>query len=124
LETVENERCQLALRLEAVLRECDKEKAYREQTLDRVMSANAKLMEERDRSAAEVVRLSQLYSKAVGQLKADSDLLTTTSASISNVDGLDIETLQEQLAEVDAQLECRDQENESLKNRIRRLAVA
>lgn len=123
LETVENERCQLALRLEAILRECDKEKAYREQTLDRVMSANAKLMEERDRSAAEVVRVSQLYSNAVGQLKADSDLLMTVG-SISSADGLDVATLQEQLAELDAQLEQRDQENESLKNRIRRLAVA
>lgn len=123
LDTVENERCQLALRLEAILRECDKEKAYREQTLDRVMSANAKLMEERDRSAAEVVRVSQLYSNAVGQLKADSDLLATVGF-ISSADGLDVATLQEQLAQVDAQLEHREQENESLKNRIRRLAVA
>merc|ERR1719277_959054 len=76
------ERAQLSVRAETLLREMEREKAYHEQSLERVVQANARLMEERDRSAQEVDRLGRLYAETAGQLRdaAELDTAATTDA--------------------------------------------
>merc|ERR1719277_2556339 len=76
------ERVQLSMRAETLLREMEREKAYHEQSLERVMQANARLMEEKDRAAREVERIGRLYTETARQLQgtAELDLTITTAA--------------------------------------------
>jgi len=129
LETVSEERNRLSSRLEGVLNSAEKEKAYHEQTVERLMSANAKLMEEKDRAAKEVERLSRLYAESVKQLQGG---LNETNASgvfrmdsaAGAADPAEVARVRAQLEELDSAIRRKDQENDSLKNRIRKLAVA
>ncbi|CAE8589584.1 unnamed protein product, partial [Polarella glacialis] len=131
LDSVLEERSRLAHRLESVLRDAEKEKAYHEQSVERVMTANGRLMEERDRTAKEVERLSRLYAESVNQLQGDlnqtnmtSGIFRTDSGSSPLADPAVVAKVQGQLAEVEEAIRSKEQENESLKNRIRKLAVA
>jgi len=164
VDAVGAERSELSCRLESLLNDFEKEKAYHEQSVERLMKVNGKLMEEKDRASREVMRLGQLYSEAVQQLK---DLGTTTaevavpekafgatgssSSSSYHVAAAaaaerspfavsrhrpeddedndkdlqqEIEQARAELRELDEKISKRDQENESLKSRIRKLAVA
>eukprot|EP00927_Polykrikos_kofoidii_P056535 TRINITY_DN50634_c0_g1_i1.p1 TRINITY_DN50634_c0_g1~~TRINITY_DN50634_c0_g1_i1.p1 ORF type:complete len:678 (+),score=137.54 TRINITY_DN50634_c0_g1_i1:139-2172(+) len=140
---VNEERNRFAKRLESVLGDAEKEKAYHEQSLERVMTANARLMEEKDRATKEVQRLSQLYAESVKQLqsigKGGADGLTTTSGLFrcesltatyaggvggNGVDPEELARVQAQMATIDEALQKKEQENDSLKTRIRKLAVS
>eukprot|EP00929_Paragymnodinium_shiwhaense_P027531 TRINITY_DN1613_c0_g2_i1.p1 TRINITY_DN1613_c0_g2~~TRINITY_DN1613_c0_g2_i1.p1 ORF type:complete len:670 (-),score=214.25 TRINITY_DN1613_c0_g2_i1:83-2092(-) len=133
LQNATDERSRLSSRLEIVLREAEKEKAYHEQSLERVMSANARLLEERDRAAKEVQRISELYAESVRQVGIGgynrnvddtSPSLLTTAGSGAFADAEELVRLRAQLAESDELLLKKDQENEALKMRIRKLAVS
>jgi len=134
VDMLSDERTRLANRLEAVLNEAEKEKAYHEQSVERIMKANAKLMEERDRAARECQRLSQLYADSVKQLQQEDSLMTTSASGVYKsqgaydaggaVDKDEVRRVRLELASIDESLRKRDQENESLKSRIRKLAVA
>mmetsp|Transcript_120904 Transcript_120904/g.341923 ORF Transcript_120904/g.341923 Transcript_120904/m.341923 type:complete len:662 (-) Transcript_120904:159-2144(-) len=136
LHVVSEERSRLSARLEGLLREVEKEKAYHEQSLERVMTANARLLEEKDRAAKEVQRLSQLYAESVQQLQGHSrmDSLSHTQSGLFNTDSLsntrngsanaaEFARLHTQVAKADEALKKKEQENEALKQRIRKLAV-
>jgi len=131
------ERAQLGVRAEALLREMEREKAYHEQSLERVVQANARLMEERDRAAQEVDRLGRLYAETARQLREVAELDTTAAAdagALADFGGAEggappvseeqLCALRAKVAETEQIIERKDKENESLKNRIRKLAVA
>eukprot|EP00933_Yihiella_yeosuensis_P037084 TRINITY_DN30934_c0_g1_i1.p1 TRINITY_DN30934_c0_g1~~TRINITY_DN30934_c0_g1_i1.p1 ORF type:complete len:668 (+),score=143.50 TRINITY_DN30934_c0_g1_i1:86-2089(+) len=133
LELVSEERSRLASRLESALRDAEKEKAYHEQSVERVMTANGRLMEERDRATKEVERLSRLYADSVSQMQAELNQTNASSSGLYRIhsvggsppaDPAEIARVRQQLAEVDESTRRKEQENESLKNRIRKLAVA
>jgi len=138
LRAAEEERGRLAGRLEAALRDAEREKAYHEQSLERAAAANARLMEERDRAGAEVRRLSRLYAESVEQLRGEADPLGTTTATLGSPAAAagagvgpgegaapeELGGLRARLAQATAALSRQESENESLKNRIRKLAVA
>jgi len=132
LTNVEEERNRLSMRLEGLLREVEKEKAYHEQSLERVMTANARLLEERDRTAREVQRISQLYAESVNDMQSEVNQTNQTGVLRSErgvaepalVSEEEFARLRSQMAQADEDLKRKDQENESLKNRIRKLAVA
>mmetsp|Transcript_43042 Transcript_43042/g.111985 ORF Transcript_43042/g.111985 Transcript_43042/m.111985 type:complete len:231 (+) Transcript_43042:1-693(+) len=131
LETATLERNQAAARLEDTLREQEKEKAYHEQSLERFSQANSRLMEERDRAAREVRRIAQLYSQSVGQMPGDLD---TTAAhpglpsapgwAAGAVDAEELRGLRQRVERGAEAVRQKEQENESLKHRIRKLAAA
>lgn len=127
LEDVSEERNRLAMRMEGLLREVEKEKTYHEQSLERVMTANARLLEEKDKAAKEVQRLSQLYSESVQQLQNTSSSGVFRADSITSSSGFvdpdELGRVRAQIAQIDEALQRKEQENESLKNRIRKLAV-
>merc|ERR1712178_605944 len=79
LDLLVEDRNRLHMRLETLLREVEKEKGYHEQSLERVMNANARLIEEKDCVANEVKRLSQLYAESVHELQSKSDSSCGTS---------------------------------------------
>lgn len=133
LDAATEERNRLASRLENVLRDAEKEKAYHEQSVERVMAANGRLMEEKDRVAREVERLQRLYSDSVNQLQGDIN--QTNSSGVFRMDSAvsfggapvdkeELASLRRRLAETEEAIRKKEQENESLKNRIRKLAVA
>lgn len=137
LVTVQEERSRLSMRLEGLLREVEKEKAYHEQSLERLMNANARLMEEKDKAANEVQRISQLYSESVQNLQqTQSGVFRGTSLECTGraesmagdpadlVDMEELGNLRAQVMQVDEALKRKEHENDSLKNRIRKLAVA
>merc|ERR1719436_2087903 len=105
----------LSIQIENVLRDQEKEKVYHEQQLERVATANARLMEERDRAAREAQRVSQMYSDAVAQLRrasgqpGQSDLFATDPEEVSGV--------QAELAQTEESLRRKAEENESLRTR-------
>mmetsp|Transcript_118293 Transcript_118293/g.230102 ORF Transcript_118293/g.230102 Transcript_118293/m.230102 type:complete len:656 (-) Transcript_118293:82-2049(-) len=132
LNNIAEERSRLGARLELALREAEKDKAYHEQSLERVTAANARIMEERDRAAWEVRRISRLYSDSVSQFNGadEEDILSRTHGGPAGVsskiaaDQEELTRLQATLSEVSEAVKRKEQENESLKNRIRKLAVA
>lgn len=130
LENVSQERQRLAHRLDGVLNNAEKEKAYHEQSVERVMTANARLMEERDRLAKEVERLSQMYAESVKQLQGGlsdtqaSGLFRTESGAGTQVDPAEVARIRSELDAIAKATQAKEQENDSLKNRIRKLAVA
>merc|ERR1712087_160744 len=119
----------------SALSEAEKEKAYHEQSLERVVTANARLMEEKDRAAREVQRLSKLYTESMNQMQNNSGPFgsgvnepgmeaSATSGGNDDVDQGELARMQAQMKKTDEALAKKEQENESLKNRIRKLAVA
>merc|ERR1712048_1221512 len=65
ITNIGEERSRLNMQLEAVHKELEKEKSYHESSVERLMAANGKLMEEKQRAEKEVQRLSQLYAESV-----------------------------------------------------------
>merc|ERR1712136_394301 len=127
LAKVQDEKSRCAVRVESVSKDVEKEKAYHEQSLERVMVANARLMEEKDRAEREVCRVSQLYAQSVQQLQeAECDVRDDAPADAASLEAEDEEMrqLKEQLNQLDEDIKRKDQENDNLKIRIRKLAVA
>merc|ERR1712050_710169 len=67
---VVDDRNRLTVRVEALERDREKQKAHRESALERVMNANARLLEERDRLEKEKARVSDLYQRTMGAMGA------------------------------------------------------
>lgn len=126
LQTVTDERNRLANRLESTLNILEKEKAYHEQSVERVTSANSKLMEEKDRIAKEVERLSKLYTESVNQLQSGetNGSVFRSDSEANPVDPAELAHLKLQAEELEAMILEKEEENEALKTRIRKLAVA
>eukprot|EP00927_Polykrikos_kofoidii_P042180 TRINITY_DN36034_c0_g1_i1.p1 TRINITY_DN36034_c0_g1~~TRINITY_DN36034_c0_g1_i1.p1 ORF type:complete len:714 (+),score=146.87 TRINITY_DN36034_c0_g1_i1:288-2429(+) len=134
LTTVQQEKVQMSARLGNVVREVEREKVYHEQQINRVMSANARLLEERDRAAAEVQRLSKVYAECIGQLRNDGHVVDESEnvvvplrcaagKTICDVDPGEVQKLRQQLASVETALQQRERENETLRVRLRKLAA-
>mmetsp|Transcript_34577 Transcript_34577/g.98355 ORF Transcript_34577/g.98355 Transcript_34577/m.98355 type:complete len:665 (+) Transcript_34577:77-2071(+) len=128
IDIVGEERSRLSMRLEALLNDAGKEKAYHEQSVERLMTANARLLEEKDRAARDVQRLSQLYADSVQQFQDGATMATAYGSEAAHhgdcTEEDDLRALRLDLATLEEALGRREQENESLKNRIRKLAVA
>lgn len=126
LQSISEERNRLAARMDSALNVAEKEKAYHEQSVERVTTANARLMEERDRISKEVERLSSLYAESVRQLQAS--LADAQSGKFESdagqTDPAEVALLRSEAEDLDAMLRERDEENDALKTRIRKLAVS
>jgi len=126
LQSISEERNRLAARMDSALNVAEKEKAYHEQSVERVTTANARLMEERDRISKEVERLSSLYGESVRQLQAS--LADAQSGKFESgagqTDPAEMALLRSEAEDLDAMLREREEENDALKTRIRKLAVS
>mmetsp|Transcript_93318 Transcript_93318/g.273175 ORF Transcript_93318/g.273175 Transcript_93318/m.273175 type:complete len:635 (+) Transcript_93318:95-1999(+) len=115
---VVDERNRLAVRVEAMDRDREKQKQQRESALERVMNANARLLEERDRLDKEKARVSELYRSTISALGAQAG-----GGASPGGDASMLEVLRAELAEKQALLAKREQEGESLRVRLRKLAM-
>merc|ERR1719421_2000846 len=73
IDSIAEERSRLNMRMEAVHKELEKEKSYHESSVERLMAANGKLLEEKQRAEKEVQRLSQLYAESVRNVQQGSN---------------------------------------------------
>jgi hypothetical protein len=123
-----DERNRLAVRVEAMDRDREKQKQQRETALERVMNANARLLEERDRLEKEKARVSELYQRTMGAMGAvhqapvGNAAAAVAMASPGN-DQATLEALRKDLADKTELLSRRDAEGESLRGRLRKLAM-
>lgn len=124
-----DERMRLAARLEHCLRDQEKEKVYHEQQVERLMQANARLHEEKDRTARDLQRLSKMYAESVAQLQSaggsagpdfGADAAEQLGSARANPE--EVVRIREELAQVDSAVRAKESENESLRTRIRKLA--
>jgi len=135
LEKVTEERSILSMRLEQAMREAEEDKVRHDQQVERVVAANARLLEERDRGAMELQRVSQVYAALTQQLQTDAadpgdwapdvaddaQALPGAQGSIGDLatssGSEDLSALRERIASVDAALQQATSEIESLKRR-------
>merc|ERR1712048_912666 len=121
-----DERNRLAVRVEHLDRDREKQKTQRESALERVMNANARLLEERDRLEKEKARVAQLYQQTMGAMGAVAKPPTGSSGGYpsDSASTADLEALKLELAQKKELLAKREQEGESLRSRLRKLATA
>lgn len=122
---VVEERNRLAARVDALDRDREKQKQQKESALERLVNANAHLLEERDRLEREKARISELYQRTMGAMGA----LPGASAApggddAARCDPAAFEALTAELAEKRRLLAEREREGESLRQRLRKLAMA
>lgn len=123
------ERNRLALRVDQLDRDREKQKQQRESALENVVNANARLLKERDNLEKEKARISELYQRTVDALGAVSQAASAGGAGSSagggeaRCDQAMLEALRAELAEKVEQLSKREQEGESLRARLRKLAM-
>ncbi|CAD7975324.1 unnamed protein product [Amoebophrya sp. A25] len=103
------ERNRLARRVDQLCEDAEKSKTTQDQSLERVMTSNARLLEEKDRLHREVDRVSRLYAEAVDSF--------STSAGDSGRERANAEVVQK-----DEKIRQLELENQQLKARIRKLA--
>mmetsp|Transcript_59811 Transcript_59811/g.165407 ORF Transcript_59811/g.165407 Transcript_59811/m.165407 type:complete len:645 (-) Transcript_59811:92-2026(-) len=125
---VVDERNRLAVRVEAMDRDREKQKQQRESALERVMNANARLLEERDRLEKEKARVSELYQSTMGAMGAVAEQGARPAGTMGQTantggDAAVLEVLQAELLQKQALLAKREQEGESLRARLRKLAM-
>lgn len=125
---VVDERNRIAVKVEALDRDREKQKQGRESALERVMNANARLLEERDRLDKEKARVSDLYQKAMGAMGAVATPQVANSgggypAAGGENDAATTQALQAELTQKTELLAKREQEGESLRARLRKLAM-
>jgi len=113
-----DDRNRIASRVDALDREREGHKAQREQALERVMNANARLLEERDRLEKEKARVSDLYQSAMGAMGAAPKAAGAPAGPAAS-----LEALRAELAQKTDLLQKREQEGESLRSRLRKLAM-
>lgn len=121
---VVDDRNRMAVRVEALERDREKQKHGRESALERVMAANARLLEERDRLEKERTRISELYQRsmsAMGVQQADAASAGASGAEVG--DQASLEALRQELSQKTFLLGKREQEGESLRARLRKLAM-
>ncbi|CAD7945662.1 unnamed protein product [Amoebophrya sp. A120] len=117
---LQEERNRLAQRVEQLTQDAEKAKTSQDQGMERVMTSNARLLEEKDRLQREVERVSRLYADAVNHAAA-------TSAGMGGYGSSDelqqqVRTLQVDSLKKDEKIRVLESENASLKTRIRKLA--
>mmetsp|Transcript_57629 Transcript_57629/g.146270 ORF Transcript_57629/g.146270 Transcript_57629/m.146270 type:complete len:645 (+) Transcript_57629:126-2060(+) len=121
---VVEERNRLAARVDALDREREKQKQQRESALERVMNANARLLEERDKLEKEKARVSALYQSTMGAMGAVPQAGSAAgSGGEERCDQASLEVLKAELAQKTETLQKREQEGESLRARLRKLAM-
>jgi len=126
---VVDERNRLSVRVEALDRDREKQKQHRESALERVMNANARLLEERDRLHKEKARVSSLYQSTMNAMGAGPDAARAAKAAASSargegtVNAATLEAMKAELAQKSDLLAKREQEGESLRMRLRKLAM-
>jgi len=122
---VVDERNRVSVRVEAFDRDREKSKQQREADLERVMNANARLLEERDRLEKEKARVSDLYQRAMGAMGAVTPAVAKSGGGYPQEEedgGQSIQALQAELQQKTELLSKREQEGESLRARLRKLA--
>eukprot|EP00927_Polykrikos_kofoidii_P079259 TRINITY_DN76044_c0_g1_i1.p1 TRINITY_DN76044_c0_g1~~TRINITY_DN76044_c0_g1_i1.p1 ORF type:complete len:631 (-),score=142.80 TRINITY_DN76044_c0_g1_i1:39-1931(-) len=120
---VVDERNRLGVRVEALDRDREKQKAHRESALERVMNANARLLEERDRLEKEKARVSELYQSTMGAMGAVTEAGGGVGGGADAITPADLEAMKAELAQKAELLGKREQESESLRSRLRKLAM-
>mmetsp|Transcript_28610 Transcript_28610/g.82204 ORF Transcript_28610/g.82204 Transcript_28610/m.82204 type:complete len:653 (-) Transcript_28610:54-2012(-) len=123
------ERNRLAVKVDALDRDREKQKHQREATVERVMNANARLLEERDRLEKEKTRVSELYQRTMDALGAVTQGGSADGGGGSGGGGgaeedrAKLASMRSELAQKRELLGKREQEGESLRSRLRRLAM-
>lgn len=125
-----DERNRTAVRVESLDRDHEKQKTQCEAALERVMTANARLMEERDRLQKEAARISSLYQSTMLAMGATTDpSAPSAAAGVSDSQGgsgdctAELEALRAEFAQKTELLNKRAQESEGLRTRLRKLAM-
>merc|ERR1712216_957170 len=104
------------------MRSMEKGKAYHEQSLDRITSANGRIVEEKNRAEQELRRVSRLYADSVRQLQASAEAIADSEdpqapplfSSGASAVAEEVQTLRQQVRELDASISEKDAENEAL----------
>lgn len=143
-EKAVDERNRVAVKVEQIDREREKQKQQREAALERVMTANARLLEERDRLEREKARVSELYQQTMGTMGATAPPAAPSSGGYPAASGgagsgdgaeasslplapgataLSLEQLRAELKQKTELLAKRESETESLRSRLRKLAM-
>lgn len=123
---VVDERNRLAARVDALDRDREKQKQQRESALERVMNANARLLEERDKLEKEKTRVSALYQSTMGAMGAVPQAGSAAAGGAGGEDRCDqaaLDSMKAELAQKAELLRKREQEGESLRARLRKLAM-
>lgn len=124
---VVEERNRLAIRVDGLDRERERQKQHRESALERYMNGNARLLEERDRLEKEKNRVSELYQRTMGAMgavpQAGAAAATGSVAAEGRCDQATLEAMRKELAQKTETLGKREQEGESLRARLRKLAM-
>jgi len=115
---VVDERNRLMVKVEAMDKDREKQKQFRESALEKVSQANARLLEERDRLEKEKARVSALYQQTIGMLAHSA-----AKAEAEEEDKLaTFEALKAKVVKMRDVLQKKEDENESLRLRLKRLA--
>jgi len=123
---VVGERNRLAERVEALDKDREQHKQQREAELERVMNENARLLEEKDRFEKEKARLAKLYHSMMGTMG-----YAPQAPAVVGVAGYEAAAsltmahhgLRNELEHKIALISRREAENESLRARLRKLAM-
>lgn len=120
------ERNRLANKVEALERDRERQKQGKEASIERVMAANARLLEERDKLEKEKARVSELYQRAMSAVGAVNQGTGGAASASGAGEGSQrelIEQLRLELEEKTGDLAKAKQEGDSLRNRLKRLAL-
>jgi len=128
-DVINEERAHLSARVDNFRGEQERQKAYHQSSIDRMMAANSQLHQKKDRLRKELDRTSQLYAASVAQVQQTSEIATRnetfTSMSLpSHAEREEKARLRAEILETDEAIRKKELDNDSLKNRIRKLAVA
>jgi len=116
-----SERNRVAAQIESIDRDRENQKQQQEAALERVMAQNAKLLEERDRMDKEKNRVSGLYQATMGAMGAGPETAAPSASDDGTVES--VEDLKERLRQKKELLTKREEESESLRSRLRKLAM-
>lgn len=115
---VVDERNRLMVRVEALDKDREKQKQFRESTLEKATQANARLLEERDKLEKEKARVSTLYQQTMAMLAHSA-----ANADYEEEDEAVLQALREEVAKKRELLQKKEQEGESLRQRLKKLAM-
>lgn len=111
IDQILEEKSRLERQVEQMCRHSEHGKSSQEAQVERLMGANARLLEEKDRAEKENIRILALYDQTLAQLKAGTP------------EGGSDPTVQATIQQQQDRIEKLEQENASLKTRIRKLAT-
>merc|ERR1712137_333088 len=129
-DAINEERAHLSARVDHFRGEQERQKAYHQSSIDRMMAANSQLHQKRDRLRKELDRTSQLYAASVAQVQqireqsiAPRNETFTSMSSTTPTEREEKAHLWAEISETDEAIRKKELDNDSLKNRIRKLAV-